>query len=186
MNPVLRELPTSFASERLCIRMPKRGDEVAVYDAIKYSRKSLQKWLPFAQKDQTIDDVKLSVRLAHIAFLKRDDLRLHIFLRETGAFIGSSGLHRIDWDIPKVEIGYWIDDRFSGKGYMTEAVDRITAYAAEEINARRVEIRCDVDNAKSRANPEALGFALEGILSQDSMSPSGKELRDTCIYAKTR
>lgn len=185
MNPVLRDLPTSFKSERLCIRMPKPGDEVAVYEAVKYSQISLKEWLPFAQKDQTMDDVQLSVRQAHIAFLQREDLRLHLFLKETGEFIGSSGLHRIDWDVPKVEIGYWIDDRYSGKGYMTEAVERITAYAVEEIKARRVEIRCDVHNIKSRAIPETLGFTLEGILKQDSLSADGKEIRDTCIYAKT-
>lgn len=185
MNPVLREIPTSFSSERLIIRMPQPGDEVSVHDAIIYSQASLKKWLPFAQQERALDDVKLSVRQAQIAFLQRDDLRLHLFLKDTGDFIGSSGLHRINWDIPKVEIGYWIHDRYSGKGYISEAVERITTYAIDEIKARRIEIRCDVRNTKSRAIPERLGFMLEGILKQDSLSADGKELRDTCVYAKT-
>lgn len=184
MHPILRDFPSQFSSERLHIRMPMPGDGKKVHDAIQFSRLSLKEWLPFAQKEQSEEDVELSVRLAHIAFLERKDLRLHIFKKETGEFIGSSGLHRLDWDIPKVEIGYWIDDRFSGKGYMREAVERITTYAAEEIKARRVEIHCDVKNTKSRAIPERLGFELEGIFKQDSLSMDRKNLRDTCVYAK--
>lgn len=77
-----------------------------------------------------------------------------------------------------------MDDRFSGKGYITETVERITMYALEEIGARRVEIRCDTQNKKSRAIPEKLEFTLEGILQQDRLSMDQKNVRDTCVYAK--
>src|SRR5699024_6656421 len=184
MHPILRDLPTEFTSERLLIRMPLPGDGKKVYDAIRYSRTSLQKWLPFAQQEQSEEEVEINVRLAHIDFLKREDLRLHIFCKKTKNFIGSSGLHRIDWDVPKVEIGYWIDDRYSGKGYITEAVERITMYAIDEIKARRIEIHCDEKNVRSRAIPERLGFELEGIFKQDSVAVNGQDLRNTCVYAK--
>lgn len=69
---------------------------------------------------------------------------------------------------------------------MTEAVQGITAFAFEELKARRVEIRCDPQNVKSRAIPERLGFVLEGILRNDLLSVDGKELRDTCVFAKVK
>lgn len=184
MHPILQDLPTEFTSKRLLIRMPLPGDGKKVYDAIQYSHKTLKEWLPFAQQKQSEEEVEISVRLAQIDFLKKEDLRLHIFCKRTGEFIGSSGLHRIDWKVPKVEIGYWIDDRYSGKGYITEAVERITAYARDEINARRIEIRCDEKNMRSRAIPERLGFEFEGILHQDSVAVNGQDLRNTCVYAK--
>ncbi len=185
MNPILLKFPEEFSTERLVIRMPKPGDGKAVYDAITASIDELKPWMPFAQKAQTEEDVELNIRSSYISFLKREDLRLLVFLKETGELVASSGLHRIDWSVPKFEIGYWIDSRFSGKGYMTEAVEGIANFAFDELNARRIEIRCDERNTKSRAIPERLGFTLEGILKNNELSPDTNELRDTCVYAKT-
>jgi RimJ/RimL family protein N-acetyltransferase len=185
MNPILKDFPEEFSTERLLIRMPRPGDGKAVYDAIMASINELKHWMPFAQKEQSEQDVELNIRSSYISFLKREDLRLLVFLKETGEFVASSGLHRINWSIPKFEIGYWIDSRFSGKGYMTEAVKGISDFAFQELNARRLEIRCDASNYKSRAIPERLGFSLEGILKNHDLSADTNELRDTCIYAKT-
>lgn len=183
-HPILKDFPQEFYTERLLIRLPLPGDGEALYEAIQRSRTALKKWLPFAQGEQTLEETEINVREAHVAFLKRTDLRLHIFHRETEAFIGATGLHRIDWEVPKFEIGYWIDSQQSGKGYMTEAVDGVTNFAFQELEANRVEIRCDVKNAKSKAIPERLGFKLEGMHYNDSIAIDSNELRDTCIYAK--
>ncbi|MDP5274931.1 GNAT family N-acetyltransferase [Chengkuizengella axinellae] len=184
MNPLLLDFPTQFTTERLLIRMPKPGDGQVVYEAINASITELKPWMPFAQKHQTSEDVEINIREAHINFLKREDLRLLVFLKETGQLVASTGLHRINWSIPSFEIGYWIDSRFSGKGYMTEAVQGITEFAAQELNARRIEVRCGSTNVKSRAIPEKLGYTLEGTFRNDSVSIDGSGLRDTCIYAK--
>ena len=186
MNPILLDLPEEFYSERLIIRMPKPGDGKKVHAALTASHNELKQWLPFAQKEQTEEETEINIREAHTKFLNREDLRLLIFHKESGELIGSSGLHRIDWDVPKLEIGYWIDTRHTGKGYITEAVQRISDFAFEEIKARRVEICCDERNIKSRAIPERLGFVLDGIFYNDDVSPDGKEIRNTCVYSKIR
>ena len=186
MKPILLGFPSEFYSERLFIRMPKPGDGQMVYEAIEASREELQVWLPFARQKQGLEETEANVREAHAEFLMRKDLRLHIFNKETEEFIGSSGLHRINWNVPKFEIGYWIDTRYSGRGYMTEAVEAISNFAFDRLNARRVEIRCDEKNSKSRAIPEKLGFHLDGTLPHDDLSVDGKELRNTCIYSKIK
>ncbi|KXI89406.1 acetyltransferase [Bacillus cereus] len=193
MNPLLFDFPSEFYTERLLIRMPKPGDGKVVYDAIQASMKELKPWMVFAQKEQTEEEVEVSIRKSHIQFLQREDLRLLVFSKETGEFIASSGLHRINWDIPQFEIGYWIDSRFSGKGYMVEAAKGITDYAFSELKANRVEIRCDSLNKKSRAIPEKLGFKLEGVLESASVAVDsasvavdGNGLRDMCVFAMTR
>lgn len=186
MNPILLDFPEEFYTERLHIRIPNPGDGKVVHEAIQASREELKPWMPFAQKEQTVEELEANIREAHAQFLKREDLRLHIFHKETGEFIGSSGLHRMNWDVPKFEIGYWIDTRHSGKGYMSEAVQGITDFAFRELKARRVEIRVDSRNTKSRRIPERLGFTLEGILKNDDLAEDGSGLRDTCIYAKVK
>lgn len=185
-NPILKEFPHEFYTERLLIRLPQPGDAEAVFDAINASKQDLKKWLPFAQNDQTLEETKVNVKEAHIKFLQREDLRMHIFQRDTNEFIGSTGLHRIDWEVPKFEIGYWIDTRQSRKGYITEAVQGLTDFAFDELNANRVEIQCDAKNIKSRSIPERLGYQLEGIHYKDSIAIDGDGLRDTCIYAKVK
>lgn len=184
MNQLLIDFPTEFTTQRLLIRMPRLGDGVAVYEALTASIPELKPWLPFAQREQTEQEVEINIREAYIKFLKRDDLRLLVFLKDTGQFVASSGLHKINWSIPKFEIGYWIDTRYSGHGYMTEAVQGISDFAIKELKAQRLEIRCDSRNLKSRAIPERLGFTLEGTLRKEDLSADTNELRDTCIYAK--
>ncbi|MFJ7727643.1 GNAT family N-acetyltransferase [Neobacillus sp. NPDC097160] len=184
MKPILMDFPEEFFTDRLTIRKPMPGDGKAVYQAIQASLNELKPWMPWAHREQTEQDVEVNMREAHAKFLTREDLRLHIFHKETGEFIASSGLHRINWDIPKFEIGYWIDTRFSGKGYITEATEAIANFAFTILKAKRVEIRCDSKNIRSRAIPEKLGFTLEGILKNEGIAADTKELRDTCIFAK--
>lgn len=178
--------PTQFESERLVIRMPEMGDALDVFEALRHSLPALKPWLPFAQQEPELHRTEDNLRESIADFITRKDLRLHIFLKETGEFVGSTGLHRINWSIPKFEIGYWLNTKFEGNGYMMEAVNRLTRFAFEELGANRVEIRCDEENGKSRAIPVKIGYELEGILKSDSLSGDGKHLRNTCIYAKIK
>ncbi|MEH7415270.1 GNAT family N-acetyltransferase [Neobacillus drentensis] len=186
MKPILIEFPEEIYSKRLLIRKPMPGEGKMVYEAIQGSLNELKLWMPWANREQTEQEVEANIREAHAKFLIREDLRLHIFDRKTGEFIGASGLHRMNWEVPKFEIGYWIDTKHSGNGYILEATQAITEYAFQELKAKRVEIRCDSKNIKSRRIPEKLGFTLEGILKNDGISTDRQELRDTCIYAKIK
>ena len=81
------------------------------------------------------------------------------------------------------EIGYWCRKRFQRQGYITESTEAITKFAFEVLGAKRVEIRVDPNNVRSRRIPERLGFELEGTLRNDALSTSG-ELRNTLVFAK--
>lgn len=180
----LPEVPEEFFTERLKLRMPKPGDGKAVNAAIKNSMDELKPWLGFVQDDPALQVTEINTLESHILFLKRENLRYLIFDKKTEEFIGTTGFHDIEWDVPKMEIGYWINTVHSGKGYMIEAVSALTDLALNGFGCRRVEIRCDAVNKKSRAVPEKLGYALEGVLHNDELSVDGKRLTDTCIYAK--
>jgi len=184
--PSIPDFPDTFESERLIIRAPKLDDALDVLGETHDSMTSLREWMSWAQEEPELYEVEDNLRQAVADFITRKDLRFHLYLKETGEFVGSSGFHGIDWTIPKFEIGYWLATELEGNGYMTEAVMRIGQFAFEELGARRVEIKCDEENIKSRSVAERAGFELEGILKNNSLSVRDKVLRNTCIYAKVR
>ncbi|GLB58072.1 GNAT family N-acetyltransferase [Cytobacillus sp. NCCP-133] len=185
MKSVLTDFPEKIETARLYMRPAMPGDGKIVHEAIKASIIELKKWLPFAQIEQSAEDVEAGIRRSYAQFILREDFRIHIYRKEDDVFVGSTGLHRIDWDVRKFEIGYWGDSRQQKKGYITEAVEGLTKFAFKCFHANRVEIRCDPRNVNSSKIAEKLGFNLEGILVNDSLSADGKKLRDTCVYAKT-
>lgn len=186
MNRLLMDIDTHLETERLVLRMPQSGDGKVVNHAIRSSVQEMKPWLGFVREVPTVEETEINTREAHIKFLKRESLRYLVFLKETNEFIGSTGFHNIDWDVPKLEIGYWIDTTYRGFGYMTEAVEKLTDFAHETLTCRRVEIRCDRENVRSRAIPERLRFSLEGILKNEDLSIDGTKLTDTCVYASVR
>ncbi|MCF6138281.1 GNAT family N-acetyltransferase [Pseudalkalibacillus berkeleyi] len=185
-NPILIDVAKELETERLILRMPQPGDGAAVNEAIRASIKEMKPWLPFVQTTPTVEETESNLREAYSHFVKRTSLRYLIFRKDNNEFVGSTGYHNIDWDVPKLELGYWIDTRYAGKGYMTEAIQKLTEYAQHDLKMRRVVIQCESENKRSRSIPEKLGFELEGILKNDDLSVDGKRLTDTCIYAKVR
>jgi ribosomal-protein-serine acetyltransferase len=183
MNPLLLDLPGQLVTERLVLRAPRPGDGAEVCRAVRESHSELRPWMPWAQKRSTVEVSEAFCREANANFAARKDLPLLLWLKDRPVVVGGSGLHRIDWSIPKFEIGYWIRTRFAGQGYATEAVRAIARFARRTLKARRIEIRMDTRNRASWRLAERAGFVLEGTLRQDARNPDGR-LRDTRIYAK--
>jgi len=65
-----------------------------------------------------------------------------------------------------VELGYWLDVAMQGKGIVTQACRAMVRHAFEVLQAHKVVISCAIDNLRSRAVAERLGFVQEGILRQ--------------------
>jgi RimJ/RimL family protein N-acetyltransferase len=186
LNPILQDIKTAIETERLLIRKPEIGDGKAVNNAIKASVTELKRWMPWMQEVPAPEDTEENIRESVANWINRTNLRMLVFHKDTGEFIASSGFHAINWDVPKVEIGYWMDTRYTGQGYMTEAVDALTAYAFTELGVKRVQILCDEANKASRAVAERVGYQLEGIHYCDSLSADRKTVRNTAYYSMTR
>ncbi len=185
MNPILRDFPDHLETQRLHIRAPRPGDGKMLYEAVVESLDHLKPWMPWAHQEITLEAEEGVVRRMHANFLMREDLPLFLLKKDSGEFVGGSGLHRFDWGVPRFEIGYWVRKRFEGQGYITEAVAGITRFAFETLNAERIEIRMDDRNHRSWRVAERLNFKLEGILRNDARDTNGA-LRDTRIYSMIR
>ncbi|NEW08956.1 GNAT family N-acetyltransferase [Paenibacillus sp. SYP-B3998] len=184
-NPITLSFPESFETERLLIRSAHFGDGVLVNPAIIESMEELRPWMAWAKSVPTLEETEVSVRKARLSFLERTALCFHLFHKQSGEFMGSSGLHHINWQSRKFEIGYWLRTSCVGQGLVTEAVSGTTDFVINELQANRVEIRCDARNMRSAKVAERLGFALEAVLRSESCDVSGN-LRDMMVFAKVR
>ena len=185
IDSVLVEFPDRFETERLTIRSPLPGDGAELQAAVAETIEDLRPWMPWADRVPTVEEEEGEVRRARARFLTREDLWLFLFLKDTHTLVGSSGFHRIDWNVPRLEIGYWVRRRFRGRGYISEAVRGITRFAFDELEARRLEIRCDARNVRSRRVAKRAGYELEATLRNHSLAVDGS-LRDTLIYVRLR
>lgn len=185
IDPIMLDFPESFDTERLTIRSPQWGDGADVNQAIRESVKELRPWLPFAENIPSLEDSEASVRKARLRFLERSDLMLHLRDKTTDEFVGSSGLHRMDWNARSFEIGYWVRTSRSGEGLVTEAVRGIEQFAIVHLQANRLEIRCDARNVRSASVAKRLGYTQEGILRRTKQDRTGAWV-DMIIFSKVR
>ena len=186
MDALLEDVPERIDTERLILRCLRGGDAAALNEAVRESMDQLRVHMPWAQTEPSLLQSEAECRRMQAKFLLREDLAMAMFERAAdgseGTFVGGTGLHRIDWAVRRFEIGYWCRIRCQGHGFVTEAVRALTEFAFAQLRARRVEVRMDDTNPRSVRVAERAGFALEGILRSDGLTPQG-EPRDTRVYA---
>jgi RimJ/RimL family protein N-acetyltransferase len=184
-NPLLLDLPEELTGPRVRARRYRDGDGPIVAAAVAEQRdRLLTAGMPWVKEWDDPNQPTLFVRRAQAQWAAREGFLLGLWDRASDAFLGSSGVHRIDWSVPNVEIGYWIRSGYEGMGLMTEAVAIIAAFAFDTLHAQRVRIRCDARNARSAAVPRRLGFVHEATLRNEARNGDGS-LRDTLEFGLT-
>ena len=181
---MLLDIPESFETERLLIRAPRSGDGAAINEALLETFEDLTRWMPWAKERPTVEQSEEYARKSYSQFISRENLFLSLFHKETGLLVGCSGLHRPDWAVPKFEIGYWCRKQFERQGLITEAVRGILKFGFETVGARRIEIRCDIRNDRSRRVAERVGMKREAELRDDHIGVDGV-LSSTLTFGMT-
>lgn len=126
------------------------------------NRPYLRRWLPWLDMTQNIDEMIVFVESALRQHTSGLGFQAGIWY--AGEFAGIIGYHHLEWASRSTCVGYWLAEQYQGHGIMTKACKSIVDYAFDDWHLNRVEIRCAMENLKSRAIPERLGFKTEGVL----------------------
>lgn len=149
------------------VRQWQPGDADAIYAAVSQNYEHLREFMHWAKPDYSIDDARQFLEASVASAVEGRSLGFGIF---RGAdVIGSIGFVKFDHKVRCTEIGYWIAGSEQGRGIITQACRALVEHAFEVMNMNRIEIRCAVENVRSSAVAERLGFTKEGTLRQSEI-----------------
>jgi ribosomal-protein-serine acetyltransferase len=163
------------------MRLLDGADADELYALIDSNREYLARWMPFVSQTRSTADSLAFIRSARRQLAENRGMQLAILSGDV--IIGVSGFHRIDWVSRSTSIGYWLAEDRQGAGTMTLAAAAMVDHAFGVLRLQRVEIRAGVENNRSRAIPERLGFRETGILR--GAERIGPRVIDHVIYAMT-
>jgi ribosomal-protein-serine acetyltransferase len=145
------------------LRLLDDSDAAELHTLIDANRERLAEWLPWGAA-QTPTDTSEFIARTRKQVAGNDGFQAAIV--RDGRIAGVVGFISVDWAHRTTGLGYWLGEEFSGQGTMTAAVRGMTDHALRVWELNRVEIGAALENRRSRAIPERLGFREEGTVRQ--------------------
>jgi len=102
---------------------------------------------------------------------------------KTNAFVGLVDVKNIDLNVPKAELGSFIDGNYEGKGIVTEATKLVMNHIVEHYKFIKLLCRASSRNKGSIAVILKNGFELEGTIRKDYRTSKG-EIVDLNYYGR--
>lgn len=184
MKPILLDIPVRFDTKRLLISIYEDGDGDEFYQLIQSNYNHLQEELSETHTLNSIEDAEEYIRFKKVDWISRRRLVPKIVEKTSGRIIGQLWIEP-KWDRMIFEIGYFIDEKNQGKGYITEAVKRIIEFLFKELNANKLEIHTKATNVKSIGIAERCGFTREACIRDGGRTNEG-EVVDMLYYGLLR
>jgi ribosomal-protein-serine acetyltransferase len=103
----------------------------------------------------------------------------------TNDLVGFVDIKNIDWNIPKAELGAFMDAAYEGQGLASKALEAITRYAFDVLHVDKLLIRTHEGNNGARRVVEKNGYQLEGTVRKDYRTTAGVVV-DLMYYGRVR
>ncbi|WP_455203465.1 GNAT family N-acetyltransferase [Kaarinaea lacus] len=135
-----------------------------LFSRIDSNRNYLREWLPWVDLTKDVTVVTKFIASTLEQFSDGFGFQAGIFLAEQ--LIGVTGYKPIDATNCVGEIGYWLAQDHQGRGIMTKCVSKVIAGGFKEYGLNKIVISSAMENHRSRAVAQRLGFSEEGIQRQ--------------------
>src|SRR5512133_1897693 len=166
----------------LVLRRLRATDVGEIAAAVSSSMEHLRPWMPWATPEAA-DPRTQRARVAEADEMWEagTDYIYSAFTADERVLAGAIGLHRRAGD-GGGEIGYWIAERQTRRGFATAAAEALTSVALALPGVRRVEIHCDEANTASAAIPRKLGYRLDRVIAPEPEAPRESGRRMICVW----
>jgi ribosomal-protein-serine acetyltransferase len=148
-------------NEEIQLRLLEERHVEDYFALIERNRDYLQEWIDVEAYEGSVETLRAYVKEHLLQFVEGSGYHLGIWYQD--ALVGLLD-YRLNGRNRSVELGYWLDAAMQGKGIVTQACRTMVQHAFEEHRVHKVVISCAIDNLRSRAVAERLGFVQEGIL----------------------
>ena len=145
---------------RLTLRKFKESDAEELYNGYM----NQEEFLYYAHKERkNVEEIRELLKRKIERYYNVEYYNWVITLKETGEIVGAINLNVNDYN-DSVEFNYAIDNRYTNKGYMTEALEAIENLCLDELKVNRFQGGCCVENIASKRVMEKCKMECEGIL----------------------
>ncbi len=179
-NSYKKEL--TIKGEKVSLKILNSEDAEALLEYYKKNKKHLLNFEPHRDDSfYSLEVQKQSLIESYKEFIRGEGAHFGIY--NDKSMVGRIRLNNIIQGVFKSAfIGYSIDEKCQGNGYMKEAVSLVVNYAYEELGLHRIEATTLVDNEKSQKVLKACGFTELGVC-KEYLHINGK-WRDHVIFYK--
>jgi ribosomal-protein-alanine N-acetyltransferase len=158
-------MPTLIPTLRdgdISIRPVRLRDARALERELLENRTWLRKWEATNPVGPMSFDVRSSIR--HLQSNARAGLGLPFIIEYQGELAGQLNVSSISYgSVSMATIGYWVSERFAGKGLTPTAVALASDHCFFTVGLHRIEICIRPENDPSLRVVEKLGFRYEGL-----------------------
>jgi ribosomal-protein-alanine N-acetyltransferase len=160
-----QDLEADARGQAVWLRYPQPVDYSSWAELRTLSRQHLGPWEPLWARDE-LTRAAFRRRLRHYQRELREDqgYPLFIFRESDGALLGGLTISNVRRGVTQAAgIGYWIGAPYTGRGYMSDAVQAVLPFAFGNLRLHRLEAACLPNNVASMRVLEKAGFQREGL-----------------------
>ncbi|MDJ1113166.1 GNAT family N-acetyltransferase [Microbacterium dauci] len=146
----------------ISIRLIRTRDAKPLQTELLQNRPWLQQWEATSPDGPVSLDMRAGVR--RLLQQHRDGTGIPLVMEYDGEVAGQLNVWGIArGSLSSATIGYWVGERFAGRGITPTSVALATDLCFDELRLHRMEICIRPENAKSLRVVEKLGFRYEGL-----------------------
>ena len=134
-------------------------------------------------KTNTLEDTLNYCKIIGQKVKNKSYLPFTIINNDNSDLVGFIDVKNIDWEVPKAEIGYFIDYKYKGKGVISQSLNYMITYLTKEYDFKKLLCRINSQNLGSINVALKNGFELEGIIRNDYRTTDNKVV-DLNYYGK--
>ena len=178
-------LPTDIKTPRLHLRRFRVGEGKAYFDLIQNNKEYLQDFPTTVSRNTSVEESEIYIQKCIAQWYLQKIYCYAICEKGSEEIIGMMRIFEIDWEFPAAEMAYLLDDKYKGRGYVTEALQHTIEFCFDVLQMNKLHLRTNIVNKGSQAVAMKSGFALEGTHKQDYKTVSG-EIVDILKFGLTR